>query len=575
MYPGSLPYAVPLVFTAILTGALAFYSFRHREAAGATTLGAMLIALAAWCILAAAEFMAPTLSGKILFAKLQYGAVGCALPLWLALALRYTQRAHWLNWRSRFLLSLPGLIIFPLVLTNEWHHLVWVRVGLDPTGSPALLILERGVASSMYTLAAYAFVFSGIVLYLATFTRSTPLYRQQVGIIVLCSLLPLTAHVLYFVGLTPQPGLNLTPFAFGVSVAILAAGFFRFSLLDLSPIAAQIVIDHMRDVVIVLDAHNRFISLNPAACKLLNVGEEVIGRHVVDVIGDSEEVRRFLNVQEIQTVVEVGEGDDRRWYELTISPLRDGRGVMLGRAVLLHDLTRERSLLQLRDDLAQMIVHDLHNPLSAIYVALDMLGVPEWDERKAGPIRLTTDDREALRIAHQSSLRAQEMLDSLLNVARLESGQMPVELQQIDLGDAASVVVREMTPQAEGRRLTLDMQSTAGFPPARADKGLLDRVLRNLIGNAIKFTPAGGRIMVSIRADGADLLVSVADTGPGISASVKTRLFEKFARGDVVGRGYGLGLAFCKLAVETMGGRIWAESPPGQGATLIFALPRF
>jgi signal transduction histidine kinase len=114
------------------------------------------------------------------------------------------------------------------------------------------------------------------------------------------------------------------------------------------------------------------------------------------------------------------------------------------------------------------------------------------------------------------------------------------------------------------------------LPPVIVDAELIGRVLQNLIGNAIKFTPPGGSIRVSAQADAADtrhLVVSVSDSGPGLPAEVQARLFQKFVRGTGPGRGSGLGLAFCRLAVEAHGGRIWADSTPDQGSSFHFTLP--
>jgi signal transduction histidine kinase len=397
---------------------------------------------------------------------------------------------------------------------------------------------------------------------------------MQVGLVVLGGLVPFGASILNFIGLSPLHEWDVTPFAFGISGLLLAISLFRFNLLDLRPIAAQVLIDNLQDAVLVLDTYDRLVDLNPAASKLFNVKENAIGRGILDVLRPTEFVRQYL-VDETSAKVEVEllEGQDSRWFELTVSPLKDGRGELLGRAVLLHEHTRERELLKLRDDLTHMLVHDLHNPLSAIFVALDVIGVGEWDEDPGSQRDRPYDEREALKIAYQSSLRAQEMLDSLLNMARLESGQMPVDIKQVNIGEIANTVVHQMTPLADDRNLLLNLQLASDLPLALADRGLLDRVVRNLIGNAIKFIPEGGNVTLAAHADGPDIVVSVSDTGPGIPPPLLPHLFEKYARGEVIGRGYGLGLAFCRLAIETMGGRIWVESPPGHGATFHFTVP--
>jgi signal transduction histidine kinase len=124
---------------------------------------------------------------------------------------------------------------------------------------------------------------------------------------------------------------------------------------------------------------------------------------------------------------------------------------------------------------------------------------------------------------------------------------------------------------ADEKGLRLQVQVPPDLPEAWADPPLLARILDNLVANALKFTPAGGVVRVGVEARDSVLSVTVSDTGPGIPGDLEGRLFEKFASGDRSGSG--LGLAFCRLAVEAQGGRIWAESRPGQGAAFTFTLP--
>jgi signal transduction histidine kinase len=130
-----------------------------------------------------------------------------------------------------------------------------------------------------------------------------------------------------------------------------------------------------------------------------------------------------------------------------------------------------------------------------------------------------------------------------------------------------------MRPAAEARHLELAFEAPADLPVVRADPGLVVRILENLVGNAVKFSPPGsGAIRVLARRDGTAVEVFVRDCGPGVEEKVRARVFEKFTVGSQPGRGSGLGLAFCRLAVEAQGGRIWLENP-GPGAVFAFSLP--
>jgi signal transduction histidine kinase len=153
---------------------------------------------------------------------------------------------------------------------------------------------------------------------------------------------------------------------------------------------------------------------------------------------------------------------------------------------------------------------------------------------------------------------------------------MPLHRRHVPLATLAAEVMDAEAFLAREKELRLVNEVPRGLPPAWVDPDVVGRVLQNLVGNAIKFTPRGGVVRVGACPDGsavADLRVSVVDTGAGIAADVRGRLFQTFVTGQQEGRGSGLGLAFCRLAVEAHGGRIWAEDPPAGGAAFHFTLP--
>jgi signal transduction histidine kinase len=179
--------------------------------------------------------------------------------------------------------------------------------------------------------------------------------------------------------------------------------------------------------------------------------------------------------------------------------------------------------------------------------------------------------RDWVERATRAAARMLSMVDSLLDISRLEKGGMPLQRRPLALPRAVADAIEGRRAMAEEKGLRLHMQAAPDLPEAWADPPLVARVLDNLVANALKFTPAGGAVSVGVEARDRALSVTVSDTGPGIAADIEGRLFEKFASGDRSGSG--LGLAFCRLAVEAQGGRIWAESRPGQGAAFTFTLP--
>lgn len=211
-----------------------------------------------------------------------------------------------------------------------------------------------------------------------------------------------------------------------------------------------------------------------------------------------------------------------------------------------------------------MMVHDLRGPISGVMGALELLG---------GSPTLGETDRKLVEAAQRSTRRQMKLVEGLLEIARLEEGVLPLQREDVELPPLLEEAVRTMRPTAEARRLDLVVEAPGDLPVVRADPGLLVRVLENLVGNALKFSPAGaGTVRVEARRDGTAVEVLVHDCGPGVEESVRPRVFEKFTVGSQAGRGSGLGLAFCRLAVEAQGGRIWIEHP-GPGAVFAFSIP--
>jgi signal transduction histidine kinase len=258
----------------------------------------------------------------------------------------------------------------------------------------------------------------------------------------------------------------------------------------------------------------------------------------------------------------------------------------LGRLVLLRDVTEERLLAQMREDLTHTMVHDLRNPLTAIAGSLDLL-------RFFGD-NLSDDQQDTVELARSSTRKMLKLVNNILEVSQLETRSLPLERTPVSLTDLIAEILQVQSRLAADRDLRLEADVPPNLPLAWADAKLIERVLQNLLDNAIKFSPAGGLVRVTARLrDGdatrhregqpagvPDLAISVSDSGPGIPLELHGQLFQKFVTGRREESETGLGLAFCKLAVEAHGGSIWIEpvpaalgSEPGPGATFTFTLP--
>ncbi|MBK8782276.1 MAG: GAF domain-containing protein [Anaerolineales bacterium] len=234
---------------------------------------------------------------------------------------------------------------------------------------------------------------------------------------------------------------------------------------------------------------------------------------------------------------------------------------------ILRDITERKELDSLRDDMTSMIYHDLRSPLGNIVSSLEMMsGLMPEDET------LNT----MLNIARNSTARIQRLVNSLLDINRLESGQQIMDQNSVDPVLLVREAIRDVEPGVNGRQQTLINKATSILPLIWVDVDMIHRVFINLMENAIKFTPVEGRIEIGAQTtDGVFVKFWVRDNGPGIAAIDQERIFDKFTRvrGKDRPGGLGVGLAFCRLAVLGHGGEIWIESEVGKGTTFWLTLP--
>jgi signal transduction histidine kinase len=235
---------------------------------------------------------------------------------------------------------------------------------------------------------------------------------------------------------------------------------------------------------------------------------------------------------------------------------------------LAENYARLQELEKLRDDLTHMIVHDMRSPLAAVGSYLELL-------RLSAGGRLAAAETEYVDQAHRGTVALLEMVNTILDMSRLETVGLPLKIRHCD----PVVLVHEAIGSlghlvGEGRVL---VEKPAQGLQVTCDPELIRRTVANMVGNALRYTPAGSQVRVAVRRDEAGVRVSVVDRGPGIPPEYRERIFEKFGQVENFRRrhryGTGLGLAFCKLTVEAHGGRIGVDSEVGQGSTFWFVLP--
>ena len=296
---------------------------------------------------------------------------------------------------------------------------------------------------------------------------------------------------------------------------------------------------------------------------------EVHGEHFARFAAASEAARTMGERREIFGRRKNGEEFPA---EASISKVAVGGSTFF--AVVLRDVTYRKSVeealhraVAARDDVLGIVAHDLRNPLSTIMMQAALLERPEPEPERR--------DQTPRLVITRSAKRMNQLIQDLLDVAVVEAGQLKVERERLSAAEVARDAVEAHTPLAtsSGRELRLDVGD--GVPDVSGDRHRLHQVFDNLIGNALKFTPEGGRITVAAAAGERDVMFSVADTGPGIAPESLPHVFDRFwqAATRASRLGAGLGLPITKGIVEAHGGRIWVDSMPGRGTTFFFTIP--
>jgi PAS domain S-box-containing protein len=336
------PYTIPLMATAAISVLSAFYVWRNRHTSSSRTGVLILLAAAGWIIGYALEQASADLSAQLFWAKVKFVAV-CIIPTtWLVYILQYTGREKWLTRRTLALLSIVPIIFLLLIFTNEAHGLVWHHVWLDTDGPFSVKRSIYGVGLWVYAAYSYVLVLVGIFLLVQALVRSGRLYRWQVSALLFAVFTPWLANaVLDLSGLNPFPDLELTPLALGLTVPVVAWSLARLRLRDIVPVSRQAVIESMRDVVILLDAQNRIVQLNPAAQHLIgHTASEAIGQPMEQVWPGWRSWMEHPNgMGEVAKELVLAHGDEQRIYDVRISPLLDWRGRLISQVFVLRDIT--------------------------------------------------------------------------------------------------------------------------------------------------------------------------------------------------------------------------------------------
>ncbi|MCG2725631.1 MAG: sensor histidine kinase [Elusimicrobia bacterium] len=337
---------------------------------------------------------------------------------------------------------------------------------------------------------------------------------------------------------------------------------------------AQALIDTIPDGVLLIDNANRLIYSNGVALRLLNIpkiSQDILIPKSVTNRDFNEKLSFIVSSKEKLIETEV-------YAKISFDPPLAksfriiSRQFMLetlkrpGRVIMLRDISEEKELEKMREDFFHMITHDMRAPLSAIqgYVELLIKIIPQSQR---------TD--KYLKSMLYSSRRLRGMIDDILNATKLEKGTLMLQIEEIDAGAFLNRIKENHEPVAVPKNIEVITNFPARDFKFYGDPLMLERVITNLVGNSLKFTPKGGRINLFAEENETEVRISVEDNGPGIPENQRKSIFEKYSQMEEhKNMGFGIGLAMCSMTVNLHGGKIWVESEVGKGSKFIFTVSK-
>ena len=326
------------------------------------------------------------------------------------------------------------------------------------------------------------------------------------------------------------------------------------------------------DAISFKDAERRYLRLNQAECTILKVKNEseAIGKTADHFLSpELAELRRAQDERVLVTgdplvdcILKIGGPGSARWLSATKAPIRGGHGEVIGLVEIAHDITERKRQQQLRDEFITTVSHQLRTPLTSLMAAVGCLAGGATGSLPDTTVRM-------VKIAHDNCLRLARIVSDILDMERIESGNMPYDQQPVEVRALVQLAIEASRGIAESHGVRVRLDEAAGHGVVLADPDRLTQVVTNLLSNAIKFSPRDTEVLLAIENDDEVVRISVRDHGPGIPEDYRDRIFDKFVQVDATDQrqtnGTGLGLSIAKQIVTQLEGEIGFDAAPDGG----------
>lgn len=582
------PYVLPSIISIPILLWLALQIWSRRPANGILPFVTMVVGLLIWTIGSTSELSVTDPSFKRVFIHVSYLGISIIPPTWLLFCLAYTGSYKWVTKRKLYLFLIEPVLLQIAMLTNPSHKWFWADIQF--VESYGIIIRETVPGNLFWLHAGYSYLLlaMGCVVLIRTMFRSPQLYRGQMTLLLIAAFTPWVANVVFLLGLSPLPDfVDLTPLAFVITVLALGWSMYRFRLLDLIPIARDLIVENMEDAILVLDSSRRIVDANGSALHILaRTLEEVMGQRIPEVLPNQQALVDELDVKgQIETEIQIPSNDQTHYYKLRVRTLYNRQHEVSGYIVSLTDVTslkevnkeleianeKAREATRLKSQFLATMSHELRTPLNAIigYTELQLAGITG---------EMNDMQRQYQERVFANSKNLLQLINDILDLSKIEAGRMELIHEPFELQSWVDEVVAQNRVLADEKGLAFLVDVDVRIPRYLiGDVGRLRQILVNLLSNAFKFTNVG-HVKLSIRQQSKNTwAIIVEDTGIGIPPHKLETIFDEFHQVDNSSTreygGTGLGLAIVRKLAMTTGGNIRVSSVVGEGSQFIVTLP--
>jgi hypothetical protein len=317
---------------------LAYYSWNKRSNPDAFYFSFLMLAVSIWSITGAIEMTLTIFSTKIFWSQISYLGIVFVGPLWILFTLSYTDYGKWLKKTFIGMLMIVPIIILILVLTNEWHGLIWPTFTASSNLPGSIIIYGHGLGFYVNVAYSYILMSLGLLLLIKCLFQSPKVYQKQVFLILIAAIIPYAVNITYIAQMSPVQGLDLTPFAFTITGILVALSIFRFKMLEILPLAYNNLFNKMGSGAIVIDSLKRIVEINQAAEIILKIDNKLIGTNIEENLQQLNPIFPIIKKEStIKTEIKINKPEDM-WLDLQITPLHKQNYQLLGWLIIFQDI---------------------------------------------------------------------------------------------------------------------------------------------------------------------------------------------------------------------------------------------